>query len=108
VGASVTVELGTAHAQSVRSNEPAPAGRTYATGDWGGVRSYLEDNGVTITLSYINDALANVGGGIRPGQIDLDVLQPQLDVDLQKLAGWQGGLIHVHGLVTHGPFFSET
>jgi porin len=106
VGASVSVEP--AHAQSVRADEPAPPGRTYATGDWGGYRSYLEDHGVTVTLSYTNDLLANVGGGIRPGQIDLGVFQPQLDIDLQKLADWQGGHIHVHGLVTHGPFFSQT
>jgi porin len=108
MGASVSVELGTAHAQSVHSDNPAPAGRTYATGDWGGVRSYLEDRGVTITLSYVNDFLANVGGGIRPGQIDLGAFQPQLDIDMQKLAGWEGGHLHVHGLVTHGPFFSQT
>jgi porin len=79
-----------------------------ATGDWGGVRSYLEDNGITITLSYVNDFLANVGGGIRPGQIDLGAFQPQIDIDLQKLAGWEGGHIHAHWLVTHGPFFSQT
>ena len=108
VGAGVSVELGTAQAQSVHADEPAPAGRTYATGDWGGYRSYLEDRGVTLTLSYINDFLTTAGGGIRPGQIDLGAFQPQLDIDLQKLAGWQGGHIHVHGLVTHGPFFSET
>jgi porin len=108
VGAGVSVELGAAHAQSVRSDEPAPPGRTYATDDWGGVRSYLEDNGITITLSYVNDFLANVGGGIRPGQIDLGAFQPQIDIDLQKLAGWEGGHIHVHWLMTHGPFFSQT
>jgi porin len=108
VGAGLSVELGAAQAQSVHSDEPPPAGRTYATGDWGGVRSYLEDNGVTITLSYVNDFLANVGGGIRPGQIDLGAFQPQIDIDLQKLAGWEGGHVHVHWLVTHGPFFSET
>jgi porin len=108
VGASISIELGTAHAQSVHADEPPPPGRTYATGDWGGVRSYLEDNGVTITLSYVNDFLANVGGGIRPGQVDLGAFQPQVDIDLQKLAGWEGGHLHVHWLVTHGPFFSQT
>jgi porin len=105
VGAGISIELGTAQAQSVRSDEPAPPGRTYATGDWGGVRSYLEDNGITITLSYVNDSPI---GGIRPGQIDLGAFQPQIDIDLQKLAGWEGGHIHAHWLVTHGPFFSQT
>jgi porin len=108
VGAGISIESGTAEAQSVHADEPPPAGRTYATGDWGGVRSYLEDNGVTITLSYVNDFLANVGGGIRPGQIDLGAFQPQIDIDTEKLAGWQGGHVHVHWLVTHGPFFSQT
>ena len=108
VGAGISNEPGTAHAQSVHADEPPPAGRTYATGDWGGVRSYLEDNGVTLTLSYVNDFLANVGGGIRPGQIDLGAFQPQIDLDLQMLAGWEGGHVHVHWLVTHGPFFSQT
>jgi porin len=27
---------------------------------------------------------------------------------LQKLLGWEGDRIHIHGLVTHGPFFSST
>jgi porin len=106
VGAGISIELGTAQAQSVRSDEPPRP--VNATGDWGGVRSYLEDNGITITLSYVNDFLANVGGGIRPGQIDLGAFQPQIDIDLQKLAGWEGGHIHMHWLVTHGPFFSQT
>src|SRR5580704_9363495 len=66
IGAGASDEFGTAHAQSAHSDEPAPPGRSYLTGDWGGYRSYLEDNGVTITLAYINDFLANVGGGIRP------------------------------------------
>ena len=107
VGAGVSDRAGPPCAIGPRGRA-APAGRTYATGDWGGFRSYLEDNGVTVTLSYVNDLLANVGGGIRPGQIDLGAFQPQIDIDLQKLAGWQGGHIHVHWLVTHGPFFSQT
>jgi porin len=108
IGAGASNEFSAAYAQSPHSDEPAPPGRSNLTGDWGGYRSYLEDNGITITLAYINDFLANVGGGIRPGQVDLGVFQPQVDLDLQKLAGWEGGHVHVHGLVTHGPFFSET
>jgi porin len=109
IGAGASGELGTtAYAQSVRSDNPAPPGQTYLTGNWGGYRSYLEDNGITITLPYVNDFFANVGGGIRSGQIDLGAFHPQLDVDLAKLAGWEGGHLHIHGLVTHGPFFSET
>src|SRR2546430_12060880 len=56
-----------AWAQAHRS-EPAPASppTTTLTGDWGGLRSYLDNNGVTFTFNYTNDFLANVRGGIRP------------------------------------------
>jgi porin len=109
IAASASGEFATrAFAQSAHSDNPAAPGQTTLTGNWGGLRSYLDDRGVTITLAYVNDLLANVGGGIRSGQVGLGAFQPQLDVDLQKLAGWEGGHVHVHGLVTHGPFFSPT
>jgi porin len=98
-----------AWAQAHRS-EPAPASppTTTLTGDWGGLRSYLDNNGVTFTFNYTNDFLANVRGGIGPGAVAIGVFQPQLDLDLQKLLGWEGGKFHTHGLITHGPFFSPT
>ncbi|WMT75424.1 carbohydrate porin [Bradyrhizobium sp. Ash2021] len=102
-------ELGTkAWAQAQRSDNPATPGGSYATGDWGGVRSYLERLGVTFTLSYTNDFLANVSGGIKTGAVGIGIFQPHVDLDLQKLLGWEGDKIHIHGLVTHGPFFSST
>jgi porin len=97
-----------AWAQAQRSDNPVPPGRLYSTGDWGGLRSYLERLGVTFTFSYTNDFLANVRGGIKTGATAIGIFQPQVDLDLQKLIGLDGGRIHVHGLVTHGPFFSST
>ena len=98
-----------AWAQDHRS-EPAPASppSSTLTGDWGGLRSYLDSNGVTFTFNYTNDFLANVRGGIGPGAVAIGVFQPQLDLDLQKLLGWEGGKFHTHGLITHGPLFSPT
>ena len=95
--------------QVQRSGEPPEVPQpTGLTGDWGGLRSYLEGKGVTLTFNYTNDFLANVRGGIGPGAVDLGVFQPQLDIDLGKLMGWQGGKFHTHGLITHGPLFSPT
>jgi len=96
-----------ARAQGHRSERPASPPSTL-TGDWGGLRSDLERNGVNVTLNYTNDFLANVRGGIGPGAVGIGIFQPQLDFDLQKLAGWEGGKFHTHGLITHGPFFSPT
>jgi len=50
--------------------------------------------------------LANVGGGIKTGAVGIGIFQPQINLDLQKLLGWEGDLVHIHGLVTHGPLFS--
>ena len=97
-----------ASAQGQRSEPPSASPPATLTGDWGGLRSYLDRNGVTITLNYTNDFLANVSGGIRPGAVAIGIFQPQLDIDLQKLLGWEGGKFHTHGLITHGPFFSPT
>jgi porin len=95
-------------AQVQRSGEPSEVSQPNLTGDWGGVRSYLERNGITFKLNYTNDFLKNIGGGIKPGAVGLGVFQPQLDLDLEKLVGWEGGKFHTHGLITHGPFFSST
>jgi porin len=97
-----------AWAQAQRSDNPTPPGQSYMTGDWNGVRSYLERLGITFPFTYTNDFLANVGGGIKTGGVGLGIFQPHVDLDLQKLLGWEGDRIHIHGLVTHGPFFSST
>jgi len=97
-----------AWAQGQRSEPPPASPPATLTGDWGGLRSYLDRKGVTITLNYTNDFLANVSGGIKPGTVAIGIFQPQLDIDLQKLIGWEGGKFHTHGLITHGPLFSPT
>src|SRR5262249_54239086 len=95
-----------AWAQPHRSEPPPASPPNTLTGDWGGLLSYLDSNCVTITLNYTNDFLANVRGGIGPGAVGIGVFQPQLDLDLNKLVGWEGGKFHTHGLITHGPLFS--
>jgi porin len=91
-----------------RSDEAQEPNQPALTGNWGGLRSYLEGIGIIFTLPYVNDFLANVRGGIGTGAIGLGNFQPQLDVDLKKLVGWEGGRLHIQGLVTHGPTFSPT
>jgi porin len=80
--------------------------RETLTGDWGGLRSRLEKSGITFTLPYTTDLLANVGGGIRRGSIYTGLFQPQIDVDLEKLLGWNGARFSAVGAITHGPTFS--
>ena len=73
------------------------------TGDWQGVRPNLERRGISFSLNYATEVLANVRGGIRRGAVGNGLFQPQIDVDLAKLWGWQGGMFRASGIVTHGP-----
>ena len=93
-------------AQAQRSDNAQVSGQSYLTGDWDGARPDLERLGVTVTLNYTNNFLANVSGGIKSGAVGIGILQPQIDLDLQKLLRWQGDQVHIHGLLTHGPLFS--
>ncbi len=80
-----------AWAQAQRSDEPTEPGQSTLTGDWGGLRPYLERKGLVFNLNYTNDFLSNVRGGIGLGTVGIGIFQPQLDIDLQKLLGWEGG-----------------
>jgi porin len=60
-------------------------------GDWGGMRTWLEEHGITPTLTLVIDALGNPMGGEQkgftaPGNLGLDLL-----FDLEKLHGPRGG-----------------
>ena len=59
--------------------------------DWAGSRTWLEERGITPTLTFVMDALGNPTGGFQQGfrqasNLGLDVL-----FDPQKLFGLAGG-----------------
>ena len=60
-----------------RSDEANEPNQPALTGNWGGLRSYLERVGIIFTLPYVNDFLANVRGGIGRGAVGLGNFQPQ-------------------------------
>jgi len=72
------------------------------TGDWNGARTSLKDRGIDIQLTYINEVLSVLRGGIDrrasyEGRLDLTV-----ETDLGKLAGWDGFITHVTVFNIHG------
>jgi porin len=95
-------------AASGRAQEATPDvwHRDTLTGDWGGVRTSLVDHGITFTMTYTADLQGNVAGGIRRGAVYDGVLQPQVDVDLEKLAGWQDARARISLLQISGPSLS--
>jgi porin len=77
--------------------------RDTLTGDWGGLRTALSDQGVVFSATYIGEVLANVKGGIKRGATYDGLFLPQIDVDLEKLSGWRGANFRASMIQAHGP-----
>lgn len=70
-------------------------------------RARLEERGVTGILGYTHEYLANVSGGLRRGGQYNGLILAGIELDLEKLAGWHGALLHIDGIYTLGESLSE-
>lgn len=75
--------------------------------DWrdGGLKvlnGRLADWGVALSATYIGEALGNASGGVRRGAVYEGRLDVGADVDLQKLVGWNGAVLHANFYQIHG------
>jgi len=70
----------------------APTSPATLTGDWGGLRTKLRDDGVDITGNYESEAAANVSGGARHLVRETGQLSLGAKMDLDKLLGIKGGV----------------
>jgi porin len=59
-------------------------------GDWWGLRTRLEDLGITPSLTFVSDLAGNPVGGMRRGFTEADNLGLNVDLDLDKLYGLKG------------------
>lgn len=73
-----------------------------ATGDWGGVRQDLIEAGITPSLSYGADFLANPIGGQEQESAYSAGLYASLNVDLQTLVGLKGTSLFMSGIWDQG------
>lgn len=65
------------------------------TGDWGGVRQTLLDDGVNVAAGYQNNYAANLSGGERKTSAYAGQWNLGFDFDLQRLVHWDGGSFHI-------------
>jgi len=65
--------------------------RDHLFGDWNGARSWLDDRGIDPTLTFVTDSLGNPTGGTRQGFTTANNLGLDLNFDLEKLWGLEGG-----------------
>tara|TARA_R110002096_G_scaffold318022_10_gene512433 strand:- start:4007 stop:5254 length:1248 start_codon:yes stop_codon:yes gene_type:complete len=80
----------------------------YLTGDWGGLRPQLIDNGITPFLYYDTIFGANVSGGIRADQEFAGQVYGGFDLDLEKLFGIQGTMMKMSYVHRHGDSISPS
>jgi len=78
--------LALADCGSVRAEEP-PEG---LLGDWGGLRTFLTDHGVDLTLGYINEVATNVRGGASQETQDAEQIYFGGALDLQRIFALPG------------------
>ncbi|GJE44821.1 carbohydrate porin [Methylobacterium soli] len=76
-------------------------------GDPLGLRPVLKERGIEYSLTYIADVHGNPVGGIRQGAAVEDRLNLRLNLDLQRIVGWEGGTIHANAYFIHGTGLSR-
>src|SRR5262245_47328061 len=76
--------------------------RDYLLGDWGGLRTDLSKRGIDFEFFYAASLPDNLDGGLRRGGIYQGALMMTLDLDSEKLVGYEGGHFHVGSLWLNG------
>jgi len=69
--------------------------REHLLGDWDGTRTWLEERGITPTLTFVTDSLGNPTGGSRQGFTSANNAGLDLNFDLEKLGLVDGGSLLV-------------
>lgn len=81
--------------------------RETITGEWFGNRPIMEEHGVSLYGSYTWEVWGNTLGGLQTGSVYTGLMNFGAEADLEKLAGWQGGLIGTSWLWLSGRDASE-
>ena len=90
--------------------QPAPASphsgdlweRDALTGNWGGLRSKLEDEGINFAADTIDEVFGNPLGGAKRGAIYEGRLELLATLDLGKLAGIEDATLHANAYQIRG------
>jgi len=89
-----------AWADQAATNTPSSAQQGFwqrptATGDWGGRRTQLDDQGISVGGSWAMEGFANVQGGAARSVVGASTLDANLTLDLKKLFGVTGGQFYI-------------
>ncbi len=83
--------------------------RNLMTGDWGGFRKTLQDDGLQVSPTYYGEVFGNPSGGAARGATYDGLFDVELDFDLAKMTG--GAVddltFHANALYLHGAGLSQ-
>jgi porin len=105
--------IAAAHAQNEKKTDddkpadPDTGESTVEEKTLGLLRQPFQAQGVKFAITYIGEVLGNMSGGLRQGTIYEGRLNLAVDVDLQKLAGWDQLTFHANIFQIHGQGLSR-
>lgn len=82
--------------------DPSWLAGNHLTGDWKGLRTDLEESGVTYFGYYNAIYAANVSGGLNNAENYAGDLYTGMLFDLEKLLGWKDTTFKISGIDRHG------
>lgn len=72
-----------------------PEFKDKATGDWGGLRTELKENGLEVELLLMPEGFDNFRGGIHRGCVGAFTSDLKISVDTEKAFCWEGGKLFI-------------
>ena len=90
-----------------QSNAGTPASsdlwqRQTLLGDAGGLRPFLDERGVSVSLTEASEILGNLSGGLRRGAAYDGLTTASVSIDTAKAFRWSGGTLYASALQIHG------
>lgn len=74
----------------------------YFTGNWWGARDFFSTNGLSFEAVYKAESFSNLSGGNQKSSFYLDNIDLKMELDAEKLFGWNGALFNVYFLGNNG------
>ena len=87
---------------AVLASKPSIQSSLGGYGDPGGLRAFLASKGIDYSFTYIGEVLSNASGGVKRGATYEGLLNGEVNVDLDKLAGLSGATLHSNFYQIHG------
>jgi porin len=80
--------------------------RPALTGDWGGARTDLADNGITVSVDDITTFQSILDGGKKETEELGGSLDYEVHLDFQKMGLWPGAFVRLFGETQYGDFIN--